>query len=55
MREEQGNREEALEKHTNNFDAPLKGFMIGLGAHKGWKEGMVDIDGVVSMLPTEFL
>ena len=34
---------------TDDFDAALKGLVIGPGANKGWQEGVVDVDGVLGV------
>ena len=46
-------QDKMLEQLTYDFDAPLKCFVVGLGANKSWKKGMVDVDGVMSMPITE--
>ena len=34
---------------TNNFYPTIKGFVVGSRPHKGWQEGVVDVDYMVGM------
>ncbi len=44
-----------VRKLTDDFDAPFKGFVVGLRPNKSRQEGVVDVDGVMGMPMAKFL